>query len=253
MASVFSKFLFGACGVLLTCLPARASSVAIVQGSFYTSNLKNNLVAAGQTVTEISTYTAASLASYDSVIVYGNDYADMTALTSYAQGGGTVIETPWFWLNNSPPTDLQVFSNGGGTDFSTSYPGVSVLLPLDPLLQGVTIPAGSGGFNIGRTSGNTFASGVTAVANWLDGTAFIGHKALGSGQVIGINMHVITSDTAYQVIDQSWATRLFVNASQGQAPVVAPLPSTATVGMVLLGLMGLWRCCAMYKDQTVRC
>ncbi|MBS0503898.1 MAG: hypothetical protein JSS55_08890, partial [Proteobacteria bacterium] len=37
---------------------AFAANVAIVQGSFYTSDLKNQLVAKGHTVTEITSYTA---------------------------------------------------------------------------------------------------------------------------------------------------------------------------------------------------
>lgn len=41
--------------------PAIGASVAIVNGTFYTTDLKNALVASGQTVTEINTYTAASL------------------------------------------------------------------------------------------------------------------------------------------------------------------------------------------------
>ena len=41
---------------------AFAANVAIVTGGFYTPNLKNRLTAAGHTVTEITSYTAASLA-----------------------------------------------------------------------------------------------------------------------------------------------------------------------------------------------
>ena len=64
---------------------AQAATIAIVQGGFYTSDLKNQLVAAGQTVTEISTYTAATLSGYDAVIHYGNTFLDQLALTSYAK------------------------------------------------------------------------------------------------------------------------------------------------------------------------
>ncbi len=153
-------------------------------------------------------------------------------------GGGGLVETPWFWLNNSPPSPLQVFSNGGGVVYSQSYPGMNVPVPADPLLNGVAIPGAAGGFNIGRTTGNIFAAGVTQIANWSDGTAFIGKTNLGAGDIIGINMHVITSDTAFQVIDQAWATQLFVNAVM---PMTVPEPATlAIVGIGLAGL-GLMR------------
>ena len=48
---------------IMSAQPAQAVSVAIVQGSFYTPDLKNALLGAGETVTEITSYTAASLAT----------------------------------------------------------------------------------------------------------------------------------------------------------------------------------------------
>jgi hypothetical protein len=135
------------------------------------------------------------------------------------------VLTPWAGLNFALPANLQVFGNGGSPVYTTSYPGVSLLDPVNSLLDGVTFPAGSGGFNVGYTSGIGFAAGATQIA----------------GEVIGINMHVITSDTAYQVIDQAWATQLFVNASNGPAVGAVPEPSTygmigaaALVGVVLM-------------------
>jgi len=219
---------------------ANAGSIGIITGSFYTANLKNDLTAAGQSVTEISApYTAGSLAGFNAVIVYGNMFAnDQSALDAYVNAGGTLIETPWFWSNYSPTAAEDIFSHGGGSDYTVSYPGVTVLAAGDPLLAGVSFPAGAGGFNIGRTSGNTFLAGVTQVANWADGTAMIGSKSQGAGRVVGINLHVITSDTAFDVIDQPWATQLFVNAANGGAAAV-PEPSTvlftATGVLALLG------------------
>jgi hypothetical protein len=222
--------------VMLVCIAAGSTadgaSVAIVKGDFYTPDLKNVLVANGQSVTEITTYTAATLAPFNAVIQYGNDSLDQAALATYATGGGRVIETPWFWTNNSPSAALDIFSHGGTTSYTESYPGVTTLSPANPLLAGVTFPPGTGGFNIGRTGGSTFTAGVTQVANWLDGTAFIGSKALGSGMVIGINMHVITSDTAYQVINQPWAQQLFLNA-------VGAVPEPSSAMLLVGGVIGL--------------
>ncbi len=216
--------------------PADAASIAIVQGSFYTSNLRNSLIAAGQSVTEISSYTAASLASFDAVIQYGNSFVDFAELETYVSNGGRLIETPWLWLNFSPPTNLQVFTNGGVPSFSEPYPGVSVLDPSNYLLNGVTFPAGPGGFDIGRTTGNAFAAGATGIVNWADGTAMFGTRSLGLGEIVGLNMHLITSDTPFMVIDQPWATQLVVNAATGAAvgaSDVAPVPEPTS--MVLLG------------------
>ena len=117
--------------------------------------------------------------------VHTISFTDMGALQTYVSSGGRWVETPWFWLNNSPPSPLQVFSNGGGVVYSQSYPGVNVPAPGDPLLNGVAIPGAAGGFNIGRTAGNIFATGVTPIANWSDGTAFIGKTNLGAGDIIG--------------------------------------------------------------------
>lgn len=217
-------------------------SIAIVKGSFYTTNLRDDLIAQGETVTEIASYNAASLATFDAVILYGNSYTDMSALEAYVTGGGTLIETPWFWYNYSPPTSLQVLSNGGTSiAFSESYPGVSVVDAGNSLLSGVSFPAGPGGFNIGRTLGNTFVPGANAVANWADGTAFIGTKSLGSGTIVAINLHVVTSDTAYEVIDQPWATQLFANAANINEPIPEPSTCLTLSGLIFcFGLAG-WR------------
>ena len=211
---------------------ANAANIAIVTGSFYTPNLKNDLIAAGQTVTVISSYTAASLSGYDAVIEYGNDFVDQTALTTFANAGGNVIFTPWGGVNFSFTPALQVRTNGGGTIFSQSSIGMTVLAAGDPLLAGVTFP-GAGTVNVGRISGTTFVAGTTQVANWSNGDALAGYKAVGLGHAIDINLHVITSDTAYQVIDQPWATKLFVNAAN--LGVNSPVPEPASWALMLVG------------------
>ena len=92
--------------VAVTALPAAASNVAIVKGGFYTSYLHDSLVAAGETVTEISSYSAASLAAYDAVIHYGNSFTDTVALDAYVNGGGRLILTPWSGLNYAVPAEI---------------------------------------------------------------------------------------------------------------------------------------------------
>lgn len=214
-----------------------AGSIAIVKGSFYTPNLYNNLLAAGQTVTEVTSYTAASLAGYDAVIHYGNTYTDLTELETYVSGGGNLVLTPWAGLNFSVTPNLQIFDNGGSGEHSISYPGVAVLNAADPLLAGVNFPVGTGGFNVGRINNIHFASGVTQVANWLDGVGLIGYKGLGLGTITGINMQVITSDTAYQVIDQQWAIDLISNAAGGVTANNVPEP--ANLILLSFGLVGI--------------
>jgi hypothetical protein len=191
-----------------------APNVAIVQGSFYTSDLYGVLTGAGVNVTEITDYTAASLAPFTHVIHYGNSFTDMGALTNYVNAGGTLIEQPWFWSNNSPPVELSIFNTIDADIYMTPYPGINAILPAHPLLDGVSFPPAPSGFDVGYDNQATFAGGVTGIANWTDGsgTAMLGEKSQGAGRVIGINMHVITSDTAYQVIHQPFATRLLLNA-----------------------------------------
>jgi hypothetical protein len=237
MLSNLKKHLAGsAFAGLLVLSQALNAQVAIVTGSFYTPNLKNDLTAAGLTVTEISSYTAASLSGFQAVIHYGNSFTDTAALQTYVGAGGHLILTPWAGHNFAIPSSLQVFANGGGEIYSTPYPGISPLAA-SSLLNGVTFPPGPGGFNVGYTSGISFAAGATQIANWNDGTptAFLGTRSFGAGEVIGINMHVITSDTAFNVIDQPWATKLFVNAVGGTG--ITPVPEPSTYGMIGAGML----------------
>ena len=218
---------------------ASASTVAIVEGGWYTNNLKTQLVAAGQTVTEIDSYTAATLASFDAVIHYGNSFTDVAALADYAIGGGTVVLTPWAGLNFAVPAAMQVFDNGGSAEYSITSPGIRVLDAGDALAAGVVFP-GAGG-TIGRIGGIGFFAGVDQIAEWMDGTAMVGRKSLGQGTVVGMNLQVITSDTAYTVIDQGWATQLFVNAvGAGGAGVrigAAAVPEPASLALVGVALL----------------
>lgn len=218
---------------------ASASTVAIVQGDWYTPDLKNQMVAAGESVTEITDYTAASLASFDAVIHYGNSFTDVAALAAYASNGGTVVLTPWSGLNFWLTPELQIFANGGNANFRINSPGVHLLDASDPLAAAVDFAAAVG--DIGRIGGIGFLAGVDEIAEWNDGTAMIGRKGLGLGTVIGINLQVITSDTAYGVIDQPWATRLFVNAvgagAAGTRLGAAAVPEPTSIALVAVALL----------------
>jgi hypothetical protein len=226
-------------------VPAVVIDVAIVEGSYYTPNLANRLSAFGVNVTLISSYTAESLSGYDAVIHYGNSYFNSSALQTYVSGGGRLIETPWFWNNNSVTSgDLGLLTGSENDQYSGTYPGVTINAPGDSLLNNVTFP-GAGGFSIGREDLRSFSAGVTNVATWGDnGSAFLGYRTLGDGKIFAINMHLITSDTAYSVIDQNWALQIVMNAIG--APVTVPEPSTWA--LLSGGLVGV----ALLRRRRVR-
>ena len=225
-----------AVSALLVSNAAMAANVAIVQGSFYTSDLKNQLVAKGHTVSEIGNYTAASLSGFDAVVQYGNNFVDQSALQTYVTAGGRVVWTPWAGVNFAVVPQLQIFDNGGGTVYSQANPGMTVLAAGDPLLAGVSFPA-AGSPNIGRITGIDFVGGVTQVADWSDGAGLLGYKSVGSGSVVGVNLHAITSDTAYQVVNTAWGSQLFSNAVSASFGAV-PEPGTWAMMILGFGLIG---------------
>jgi hypothetical protein len=231
LSSLFVAFAF-----LAAPMAANASTVAIVQGDFYTPNLRNELVAAGNTVTEITSYTAGSLSGYDAVVMYGNTFTDQTALASFVNAGGTLVLTPWAGLNFTVLPQLQIFSPGGSADYSIVSPGMTVLNASSSLLTGVSFPA-AGSTAIGRIGGIGFDPSAEQIANWADGTALLGARSVGAGYVVGINLHVITSDTAFTVIDQPWAAALLNNAVNFDA--VAAVPEPSTWAMMILGFCGV--------------
>ena len=222
---------------LLSASGASAQTVAIVTGGFYTPDLKNQLVAKGYTVTEVSNYSAATLSSYSAVIQDGNSYVDQAALTSYVTAGGKLVLLPWSGLNYAVQPQLQIFGNGGSAQYSIANPGVTVLAPGNSLLTGVAFPA-AGSPNIGRINGIDFVAGVTQVTDWADGVGMLGYRSLGAGQVYGLNMHLITSDTAYQVIDTPWASQLVGNIVGARATPAVPEPATWAMMLVGFGAIG---------------
>lgn len=233
--AIFAALLAGS--AIVPAAGAQAANVLIVTGGFYTTDLRNQLVAAGNTVTEASNYTAATLAAFDSVVQYGNTFVDQTALTSFVTGGGTLVWTPWSGLNFPVQSQLQIFNNGGSPVFSQGNPGMTVLAAGDPLLAGVTFP-GAGAPNIGRITGIDFVSGVTQVADWSDGVGLLGRRSLGTGNIVGVNLQVITSDTAFQVVNQPWAAQMMDNAVNFGVAGAVPEPSTWAMLIVGFGLVG---------------
>ena len=223
---------------LLSASGASAQTVAIVTGGFYTPDLKNQLVAKGYSVAEISNYSTASLSAYSAVIQDGNSFVDQAALTSYVTAGGHLVLLPWSGLNYAVQPQLQIFDNGGSPDFSTANPGVTVLAPGNSLLTGVTFPA-AGAPNIGRINGIHFVAGATQVANWGDGVGMLGYRSLGAGEVYGLNLQLITSDTAYQVVNTPWASQLIGNIVGAQATAAVPEPATWAMMMLGFGAMGV--------------
>jgi hypothetical protein len=226
---------------------ASAANVAIVQGSFYTTDLKTQLQNLGHTVTEVTNYTAASLAPFTLVIHYGNSFTDTTELQAYVQNGGRLLLTPWAGGNFAVPAPIRSIANSGGCEeYSVASPGITILSAGDPLLAGSTPPTAPGSPNIGRFCTVGFEAGATQVLSWADGAAMLGYRTLGTGIAYQLNMHIVTSDTAYQVINQAWAARIVSNMT-GAAPaappppIQVPIPFGAVVGAaLLLAAFGGW-------------
>ena len=99
-----------------------------------------------------------------------------------------------------------------------------------------TLP-GAGTVDVGYIGSIGFFAGATQVANYNDGTAFLGHKNVGAGEVFGINLHLITSDTAFQVADTPWATQIVVNAIGGTGAAV-PEPASWALMIGGFGMAG---------------
>jgi hypothetical protein len=222
---------------LLTGTGAQAADVLIISGEYYSSDLRNQLIAAGNSVTEQSSYTAASLAGFDAVVHYGNSFTDTAALSTYVEGGGTLVLTPWAGLNFSVPASLQVFANGGSADFASSFPGATVLDPSSQLLTGVSFPA-AGATTVGRIGGIGFVADAAAVAAYGDGTALLGTRTFGTGNVVGVNLQVITSDTPYAVVNQPWASAMMNNAVNFGVAAAVPEPATWAMMIGGFGMVG---------------
>lgn len=121
--------------VFLLYFSAAYAAVAVIQGTWYTTNLATNLRASGfVNVDEPTTYTSLSLSVYSAIIHYGNSFVDFTALEAYVNGGGILITTPWVWRNLSPTPALAAITPGPDLAYSVPIPSVSVLLPGDPLV-----------------------------------------------------------------------------------------------------------------------
>ena len=91
--------------------------------------------------------------------------------------------------------------------------------------------------SIGRITGIDFVAGVTQVADWSDGVGLLGYRSLGAGSIVGVNLHVITADTAYQVVNTAWGSQLMSNAVGGGTAAI-PEPTTWAMMISGFGLAG---------------
>lgn len=205
-----------------------ANAAMIGMGTNYWNNgvLRANLTAQGHTVTLYNSYTAATLAGLDVYIQDGNSAFNSALLAQFVFGGGTLIEVPWTFRHNSYGNNIHVMTGGNG--FASANTAITKVDPASWLLDGVVMPASSVG---GHEVGNSFNAGSTQVLKWADGTALLGYKQYGQGTVVGLNLHVITSDSS--PLNATWSNQIIYNAVKGE------VPEPGSLALLGLGLAGL--------------
>jgi hypothetical protein len=200
-------------------------------GTYYTPTLENNLTGQGHTVSVVGSYTSGSLSAFDVYIQDGNSFFNSAALDSFVFNGGTLIEVPWGQTHNNMSANLEVMSNRTSLSYGQTNPGISVLDASNWLLQGVTLP-GPAQHNIGREIGNSFLAGASQVLNWADGTAMLGYRTYGTGLVVSLNLHLITSDAS--PLNAAWSNQIVYNAINGPTAVEAT-PEPASMALLAMG------------------
>ena len=187
-------------------------NVGIAQGGWFTNDLHDYLDAKPDiTSTLIPDVNAGTIAPFDVIILYGNQWSyNPTAINDFVTAGGNVIATPWI-LGNGHYFDALPVTDTGGSDLYDTPLDITVTDPGDPILNGVTFNNGdSVGYERNRPA---LKPGATSPVNWNDAenVPAVAYWNYGAGMCTYLNFHYITSDCDL-AIWYGWGQNLIYNA-----------------------------------------